>query len=67
LRFEIHDIDPAGFSEFIGYIETRLGVIMGKKGQTLQMDLVNDSAKGKRGQIKIIGTPVKDCYSNVEY
>ena len=40
---------------------------MGKKGQTLQMDLVHDTTSGKRGQIKIIGTPVKDCYSNAEY
>ena len=67
LRFEVLDIDPAGLTEFIGYIETKLGVIMGKKDQTLEIELKNDTEKGKRGQIVIVGNPVKNCNANAEY
>ena len=49
LRFEVLDIDPAGRHEYIGYIETSLGVIMGKKNHTLEMELRKDRSNRKRG------------------
>ena len=39
LRFEVLDIDPVDTSEFIGYIETSMGQIMGAKDQSFVAEL----------------------------
>ena len=49
LRFEVLDIDIAGTTEFIGYIETSMGQVMGAKQQAYIAELKHDQSRGKRG------------------
>lgn len=67
MRFEVLDIDIAGTTEFIGYIETSMGQVMGARNQTFIAELKHDKKKGKRGQILIQAEALKETNHNVIY
>ena len=54
LKFEVAEIDASNNSEIIGSVETSLGAIMGAKGQTLGLELRNNTTKSK-GKIILKG------------
>ena len=68
LRFEVLDIDPVDTSEFIGYIETSMGQIMGAKDQSFVAELKDQKGgNSKRGQIIVKGVGVNESNHNVIY
>ncbi len=57
--------DDGTNAEHIGTFETTLAAIMGSRAQTLQADLVQESAHNTRGKIIIRADAIQD--SNLEY
>ena len=47
IRFDIYDDDGGSNDDFIGYVETTVGNLMGARSQTAILDLKNDKSPNK--------------------
>ena len=54
IRFDVYDDDGNGDQDdFIGYVETTVGALMGARSQTSILDLKNDKSQGQNGKLVI--------------
>ena len=54
IRFDVFDDDGNGEEDdFIGYVETTVGALMGARSQTSILELKNDKNKGANGKLII--------------
>lgn len=54
IRFDVFDDDGNGEEDdFIGYVETTVGTLMGARSQTSILELKNDKNKGANGKLVI--------------
>jgi len=61
IRFDVFDDDESGEQDdFIGYVETTVGALMGARSQTSILDLKNDKTQGPNGKLVIRGEKLSD-------
>jgi hypothetical protein len=65
IRFDVFDDDGNGDQDdFIGYVETTVGALMGARSQTSIIDLKNDKNKGACGKLVIRCEKLTDSSGN---
>jgi Ca2+-dependent lipid-binding protein len=54
IRFEVYDDDEKGQKDdFIGYVETTVGALMGARSQTSILDITNNESKKSLGKLVV--------------
>jgi hypothetical protein len=66
IRFELFDDDGnANSDDYIGYVETTISSLMGAKGQTSILDLINQGSKnGQNGKLVVRCEKIEDSSCN---